>query len=72
MFAAVFFLSMWTYSEWQARRDMDRWHHKLDQFMAAKGPNAGNRFTAADGRALEVRIRHLEQQVEQLENTAQD
>jgi hypothetical protein len=61
---ALFFLVAWMASEWEERRNRGTWQDRLEDFMEAKGPNAGNRFTAEDGEALRQRIEEVADQCE--------
>jgi len=61
---ALVFLVAWIASEWEERSNRATWHERLEDFIKAKGPNAGNRFTAEDGEELRQRIEEVADQCE--------
>ena len=63
------FIVAWLYTEISERIEYrERWI-AVYEFMAAKGPNASNRFTAEDGKKLESRIKALEAEIEEIESS---
>jgi len=54
------FLALWLYSEWSEYIGRDMFLTEVQGFVSK-----GDRFTDADGKALEARINELEQKIQQ-------
>lgn len=65
LFLWVLFLVGWIYTE--IVEEIDRRHRweQVENFMEARGPAAGNRFTAEDGERLQAQIDELRAEIEQ-------